>query len=126
MGITFVFTMETFENWRKKQHLREVLLGHFFAKKTAAESYRLIMEVYGDDAMSKSQSFEWFQRFKRGEFDIKDKERPGQPKKFDDDELKRLLDAGTCETQEQLGKALGVSQAAVSKRLQALGYVQKP
>lgn len=34
--------------------------SHFFAKKTAAESHRLLVEVYGEHALSKT---EWFQRF---------------------------------------------------------------
>lgn len=53
----------------------------FFAKKTAAESHRLLVEVYGDHALSNIQCKEWFHRFKSEDFDIKNKERPGQPKK---------------------------------------------
>lgn len=34
----------------------------------------------------------WFACLKSGEFDIEDKERPGQVKKFQDDELEALLD----------------------------------
>lgn len=112
--------MNNFENWRKKQHLREVLLRYYFAKKTAAESHRLLVEVYGDDALAKTQCFVWFQRFKSGNFDIKDKERPGQPKRFEDDELETILDKGSCQTQDELAKSLGVTQAAISKRLKSL------
>ena len=100
-------------------------MGHFFAKKTAAESHRLLLEVYGDDALAKTQCFEWFQRFKSGDFDIKDKERPGQPKKFENEELKTLLDEDSCQTQDELAKSLGVTQQAISKRLKAAGYIQK-
>lgn len=50
--------MENFENWRKKQHLREVLLGYYFSKKTAADSHRLLLETYGEDALSKTQCYE--------------------------------------------------------------------
>ena len=117
--------MESFENWRKKQHLREVLLGYYFSKKTAAESYRLMQEVYGDNALAKTQCFEWFSRFKSGYFDIKDKERPGQPKKFEDEELETLLSEDSCQTQEELAKSLGVTRQAISKRLNALGFIQK-
>lgn len=35
-----------------KQHLREVLLHYFILKKSATESYRLLVEVYGDNAPS--------------------------------------------------------------------------
>ena len=83
--------MNNFENWRKRQHLRFCWVI-FFAKKTATESYRLLVEVYGDDSLAKTQCFEWFQRFKSGSFDIKNKERPGQPNMFQDEELEALLD----------------------------------
>ena len=117
--------MENFENWRKKQHLREVLLSHFFAKKTAAESHRLLVELYGEHSLSKTQCFEWFQRFQSGDFDVKDKDHPGQVKKFEDEELEALLDQDSCQTQEELAKSLGVTQQAISKRLKTLGYIQK-
>lgn len=68
--------MEHFENWRKNQHFREVLLSHFFAKKTAAESYRLLVELYGEHSLSNTHCKEWFARFKSDDYDIRDKERP--------------------------------------------------
>jgi len=111
--------MENFENFRKKQHLREVLLEYFFAKKTAADSHRLLVDVYGDDALSRTQCFEWFKRFESGDFDIKDKERPGQEKKFEDEELETSLSEDSCQTQDELAKALGVTQATISRCLKA-------
>lgn len=116
--------METLQSIRKKQHLREVLLYHFFAKKTAAEAHRLLKECYGKHAISRSRCFEWFQRFKNGDFDVSDKERPGQPKKFDDEKLKTLLKEDSYRTQDELATELNVSQPNVSKRLKALGMVQ--
>lgn len=65
-----------------KQHLREVLLHYFILKKSAAESYRLLVETYNDNAPSERSCREWFQRFKDGDYDVKDKERFGAPKKF--------------------------------------------
>lgn len=117
--------MENFENWRKKQHLREVLLSYFFAKKTAAESHRLLVELYGEHALSRTQCFDWFSRFNSGDFDIRDKERPGQPKKFEDEELETLLDEDPCQTQDEIAETLGVDRTTVAKRLKALGMVQK-
>ena len=48
---------------------------------------------------------------------MEDDERPGQPKKFEDEELEALLDENCCQTQEELAESLGVTQAAISKRL---------
>lgn len=108
-----------------KQHLREVLLHHFIAKKTAAESHRILVDVYGDYALAEGTCREWFRRFKSGDFDIEDKERQGQPKKFEDEKLKALLVEDPCRTQGELAELLGVTQAAISRRLKALGFIQK-
>ena len=64
----------------KKQHLREALLFCFNLKKTAAESHRLLVEAYGEHALSEPSCREWFRRFKSGDFSLDDKEGPGQPK----------------------------------------------
>ena len=36
-----------------------------------------------------------------------------------------LLDEDCCQTQEELAESLGVTQAAILKRLKAAGYIQK-
>ena len=53
-------------------------------KKSATEAHRLLVETYGEAALSKRSCREWFQKFKNGEFDIEDKERSGRPKVYKD------------------------------------------
>ena len=89
-------------------------------KKTAAESHRILVEVYGEHALAERTCQKWFARFKSGDFGLEDKGRPGQPKKFKDEELEALLDADCCQKQEELAESLGVTQAAISKRLPGL------
>lgn len=116
--------MENLENARKKQHLREVLLYHFFLRKRAAEAHRSLLECYGEHSLSEEQCEEWFRRFESGDLDVHDKERPGQKRKFKDEELEKLLDEDPYGTQAELATALNVSQQAVSVRLDALGLIQ--
>ncbi|KAG5327808.1 MOS1T transposase, partial [Pseudoatta argentina] len=59
----------------KKQHLREVLLHYFILKKSAAETHRLLVDIYDEHASSKTSCKEWFRRFNSGDFDVRDKER---------------------------------------------------
>jgi len=47
-------------------------------KKTAAESHRMLVEANGEHALGKSQCFEWFKKFKSGDFDVRNEER-GKP-----------------------------------------------
>ena len=109
----------------EKVFLRGVLLHYFKMKKTAAESHRILVEVYGEHVLAERTCQKWFARFKSGNFGLEDEECPGQPKKFEDEELEALLDEDCCQTQEELAESLGVTQAAISKRLKAAGYIQK-
>lgn len=107
------------------RHLREVLLFCYNSKKNAAEAHRMLSETYGDAALSERTCREWFQRFKNGDFDVEDKHGGGREKTFKDEQLEALLDEDSCQTQEELAESLGVSQQAISKRLKALGMIQK-
>ena len=108
-----------------KVFLRGILLHYFNMKKSATESHRILVEVYGDHALAERTCQKWLARFKSGDFCLEDQERPGQPKKFEDAELAALLDQDSCQTQEDLAKSLGVEQSTVSRRLKAMGMIQK-
>ena len=94
-------------------------------KKTAAESHHILVEVYCEHAPAAPTCQKWFARFKSDDFGLEDEEHPGQPKKFKDKKLEALLDEDCCQIQEQVAESLGVTQAAISKRLKAAGYIQK-
>lgn len=85
----------------------------------------MIVETYGEAAISERTCREWFQRYKMGDFGVEDKERPGPVKKFEDAELEALLDEDSCQTQQELADSLGVTQQAISHRLKTLGMMQK-
>jgi len=38
----------------------------FKIAKTATKTYQLLQEAYGEDAMGRTQVFDWFRRFKEG------------------------------------------------------------
>ena len=76
----------------------------------------MLVEAYG--ALGKSQCFEWFKKFKSGDFDVRNEERGKLPKKFEDSELQALLD----DTQtQQLADQLNVTREVVSIRLKSIG-----
>jgi transposase len=110
---------------RDKDHFRHLLLYCFDSKKTAAEAHRFISETYSKHAPSVKTCEYWYRRFKSGDFDLKDKERSGQPKKFENAELQALLDENSAQTLEELAKALKVDKSTVSDRLHAMGKIQK-
>jgi len=90
-------------------------------KKSTAEC----LETYGDNALSETTCRDWFCRFNDDNFDLNDKKRENRPRKVEDCQLQALLDEDDTQSQKMLAEQLGVSQAAISMRLHAMGKVQK-
>ncbi|KAJ0171077.1 hypothetical protein K1T71_013276 [Dendrolimus kikuchii] len=104
---------------------RELLIYFFNLKKSASETNRLFAEVYNEDALSGRTCREWFQKFKNGVLDVKDKYRSGRPKIYEDAALEKLLEEDSSQTQKELALTLEVTQQAVSHRLKSLGMINK-
>ena len=83
----------------------------------------MLVEVYNDSAPSDKTCREWFRRFKSDNFDMKNKERSGQPRACEDKEL-QALDEDPRQTQK-LAETLNCTQSVISDRLKALGKVYK-
>ncbi|KAL0130804.1 hypothetical protein PUN28_002426 [Cardiocondyla obscurior] len=109
----------------KKEYLRTILLHYFIQKMTAVEAHRILVETYGDYALSETTCRDWFRRFKNDDFDVEDKARSGAPKKFEDEELQALLQQDSGQTLTELGESLGVDHSTIWKRLKALEMIQK-
>jgi len=104
--------------------LRTALIFCYHLKKIAAESHRMLVEAYSKHALGKSQCFEWFKKFKSGDFDVRNEERGKSSKKFEDSELQALLDEDDAQT-PQLTNQLNVTREAVSIRLKSMGKMGK-
>ncbi|KAG5318072.1 MOS1T transposase, partial [Pseudoatta argentina] len=59
-----------------KVYLQGILLHYFIQKKSAAEAYRILVQTYGDNALSDTTCRDWFRRFK-----TKNKRHPPQDKR---------------------------------------------
>ena len=108
-----------------KPNKEHVLLFLFNQNKNASESRRILVETYGDNVLTQDACVRWFRRFKSGDFDLKDKDRPGQPKKIEYAELQALLDKDDTQTQQQMAEKLNVGRQTISDRLHAIGKIQK-
>ena len=96
-SIVAVFNITKFVS--NKEHSRTALIFCFHLKKTAAESYRLLGEAYGEHAPSQKKCERWFQPFKMGIFDVADKEHGKLSKKYEDVELQALLNEDDSQIQ---------------------------
>ena len=89
--------------------MREALLFCFCLKKLTAESHRMLVETYGDNALSKTTCRDWFHRFNDDNFDLSDKKRENRPRKVEDCQLQALLNEDDIQSQKMLAEQLGVS-----------------
>ena len=105
--------------------LRKALIFCFHLKKSAAESHRMLVEAYGDHALSEATCKRWFQRFRDNDFDVLNKERGRPSKKFEDAELQAILNEDDTLSQKQMAAMLNVAQQTISDRLKAMGKIQK-
>ena len=81
--------------------------------------------TYGEATISERTCREWLQRFKSGDFDVEDRHGAGKEKIYEDSKLEELHAEDSCQTQEELAKSQGVTQKAISKRLEVMGMIQK-
>ena len=87
-------------------YLRGILLHYFIQNKSAAEAQRILVETYGDNALSDTTCRDWLRHFKNNDFKLEDKERSGASKKFEDKELEEIFDEYRSKTLAELGKTL--------------------
>ena len=85
----------------------------------------MLSNTYGEAAISERTCRVQFQRFKNDDFDVEDRYSGEREKIFEDAELEILLEQDSCQNQEELARSLGVTEQAISKRLKAMGMIQK-
>ena len=66
----------------------------------------MLVEIYVEHALSITTCYNWFYRFRNGNYDIKNKDHGRQTKEFEDKELEMLLDEDPCQTQTELAAVL--------------------
>uniref|UniRef100_A0A1B6CBZ2 Mos1 transposase HTH domain-containing protein n=1 Tax=Clastoptera arizonana TaxID=38151 RepID=A0A1B6CBZ2_9HEMI len=93
----------------------------FLLGKTAAETVVMMKTAYKDDALGKTQVYEWFFRFKNGDMSVEDKPRSGRPStaRTDDnvDKIRDLVCEDRRRTIEVLEVLSGISWSSVQRIL---------
>lgn len=69
--------------------------------------------------------WKWFARLKSADFHLDDKERLGQSKGIECEEMEDLLEENSYRTLQELSTSLEVDLFTISKRLKALRMIQK-
>jgi hypothetical protein len=78
----------------------------FKLEKTATETCEMLKTASGDNAMGRTQTFEWFARFKRGKTSVESSERSGRPSTGHTDENWRMFAKSTKTDETPLRRLL--------------------
>lgn len=109
----------------EREHLLHCLLYEYDMGHTAAEAYRNLTQAMGQDSISRSTCYKWFDKFKTGDRSLRDEERSGRPQIFDESKLRALIEADPRLTTRCLAAQLGCGHGTVYRHLIAIGKVLK-
>jgi hypothetical protein len=89
--------------------------------KTASETHRMLKTAFGDNAMGRTQTFEWFSRFKHGETSVEDCDRLGRPSTGRTDEnvenVRKIVYEDRRNTITEIADRLGLSSGTCQRIL---------
>lgn len=108
-----------------RKQLRTLLLYEFFLGHKAAEAVRNICGSFGQGMVSYHTAVDWFQKFKNGQFDLDDHDRPGRPVEVDETRILALIEEDPRRTVRELGELLGHNHQTIANHLHRLGKVSK-
>ena len=89
--------------------------------KNATECYEMLETALGEQAMGRSQTFQWFSRFKAGGFSTDDDERSGRPVSSSTPEIiervRQIIREDRRRTIDEVSMLVGISHGACNKNL---------
>ena len=77
----------------KNENFCNILLFYFRKGKKAAQAAKMLRDVYGEEALKDRQYRIWFDKFRSGDFSLKDEQRSGRPNEVDDDQIKAIIES---------------------------------
>ena len=75
----------------KNEHFRHILLFYFRKRKNAEQAAKKLRNVYGEEALKDRQCRNWFDKYRSGDFSLKDEQRSGRPNEVADDQIKAII-----------------------------------
>ena len=93
----------------------------FFLKlgKTATECYEILKTAFGEQAMGRSQTFQWFSRFKAGRTSIDNDESSGRPVSSSTPEMiesvRQIIREDRRHTIDEVSMLVGISHEECAK-----------
>lgn len=108
-----------------KKQIRTIFLFQFKLGRKAAETARDINDAFGPGTTNEHMAQWWFKKFRSGDESLEDEEGRGRPSKFDNHQLKALIEADPRKTTREVAEELNVDQSTVVRHLKQIGKSKK-
>ena len=69
------------------------MLFYFRKEKNAVQAVKKLRVVYGEESLNWFRSRNWFDKFRSGDFSVKDEQRSCRPNGVDDDKIKAIIES---------------------------------
>lgn len=106
-------------------HFRHIAFFYFKKGKTAAETHRKLIRVYGKDAITERTCQNWFINFRSGNFLMEDRPRSGRPVLLNEDKLKEIIENDRHITVREIAMKLNLSKTTIADHIKKMGYSKK-
>ena len=106
-----------------KYEILVILLHYWKAKKSAAESYRLICEIEGPDVLNDRTARRYFQKFENDQTDLRRQEGSGRPTVIDNSSL--TIECNPNTSTQELSYDLECSQSTITRYFHEIGKVKR-
>ena len=97
----------------KNEHFRHILLFYFRKGKNTAQAAKQLRDVYGDEALKDRQCQNWFDKFRSGDFSLKDEQRSDRPNEVDDDQIKAIIESHRHVTKQGIEEMLKIPTSTI-------------
>ena len=77
----------------ENEHFRHILLFYFRKGKNTAQAAKKLRDVDGEETLKERQCRNWFDKFRSGDFSLKNEPRSGRPNEVDDDQIKAIIES---------------------------------
>ena len=104
------------------EHFRHILLFYFRKRKNATQTAEKLRDMYNEEALKDRQCRNWFDKFRSGDFSLKDEQRSGRPNEVDDDQIKAIIELDRHETVRETEEMLKVPKSSIDRHIFLLLY----
>ena len=73
--------------------------------------------MYSKEALKDRQCRNWFDKFRSGDFSLKDEQCSGRPNKVDDDHIKTIIELFRHVTMREIKEMLKISKSTIDRHI---------